>query len=194
MKLLVYYLVAENRVSTLMHTLAVQATILPGWGKVEKLFVIDRGVTERMPGDRVVRMNLFSPSGLFLFSKAKNAAIEYAVAHQFDWLLDCDADTVLLRLPKEMPPTGYGCVPCHFVKQGAGLFVYNGEDIIPTSSSREARASSQAAPSSRSTDTSRATAARTSTITRTCSRTMASTRARPMPAASTSGIRRLTGR
>ena len=134
MKLLIYYLVAENRIDRMMSTLASQRAILPAWEKVEKLFVVDRDVTARFPSEgsnRVVRMNLFSSSGLFLFSKAKNAAIAYAVAHGFDWLLDCDADTVLLRLPKEMPSTGYGCVPCHFVKQGAELFLYNAEDIIP---------------------------------------------------------------
>lgn len=115
--MLIYYIVARNCEERLWRTIRFQRRVLPQWDAIPKVFIVEHGVRTGVPGVPTVRLELFDQDGLFLFSKAKNAAIDYAVRHEEDWLLDCDADTAILKLPQQMPWTGYGCMRIHFAKE-----------------------------------------------------------------------------
>lgn len=124
MKLLVSYIVAKNCQARLARTLKFQKLVFPESEQIEKLFVIEEDQELPVHGSHVVRMPMFEGE-YFLASKAKNAAIDYATKHGYEWLLDADADTVMLNKPTNFPETGYGCMRCHMTKEGQ-----NDQDIL----------------------------------------------------------------
>lgn len=112
MSLGIYYILSNAVIPRWRRMLAFQRSILPGWESVPKLFVLDRSCQEQVPGE-VLKLDLFR-DGLILFSQAKNVGLAWAERNNFEWVLDCDVDTAVARLPTYFPPTGYGSMLCYF--------------------------------------------------------------------------------
>ncbi len=116
MNLLAYYIVAKNCEERLAKMMRFQRQILPGWDELPKLFIIEEGQKVPETNCTVVRMPFFK-DGKIMFSQLKNAGIDYATANGYDWLLDCDADTAILKMPTFLPQSGYGSMRCYFTKE-----------------------------------------------------------------------------
>jgi len=97
--------------------LKLQRLLLPCWEEFDKLVVSEKGVS---PGIRseVLRRKCFSDDGMILFSDLKNSALDYAVSRKYEWSLDMDADTILVKAPNTFPGTGFGSVPVWLTKEG----------------------------------------------------------------------------
>jgi hypothetical protein len=66
-----------------------------------------------MFGGRVIRTDPFhhdieAERRYFCLAKFRNVSIDYAVSNDYDWMMLCDSDTVVLRKSFKMPETCYG--------------------------------------------------------------------------------------
>lgn len=118
MKILAVYIAEESVLNRFNRTMLAQSEIWP-WKGIDRLLVTDP--SSEMGVDWPTVRILLKQDRHFLFAHAKNAGLRYAAAHGYDWLIDMDADTILLGPPHEFPRTGYGCVPCHFLPRNAGI-------------------------------------------------------------------------
>lgn len=115
MNICIYYILSEEVIPRWNRTSALQRKMLPEWDGIPKVFISDRNLSIPVPGDRITTDLFFD--GLMQFSKAKNLGFGWARDHGYDWVLDCDADTVILKMPEREPSTGYSSVGCHFSEQ-----------------------------------------------------------------------------
>lgn len=116
MNLGVYYILSSKILSRWQHMLAFQSRILPAWNSLKKLFIVDRDWTEAVPGE-IIRTDCFQGK-LIKFSYLKNIGLKWAEERGFEWALDCDADTAILKLPTVYPESGYGTMLCYLSQQG----------------------------------------------------------------------------
>lgn len=116
-----YYILSNEVQARWERTRALQEKIWPGWMSIRKVFVVDRSYKfDSLLGNlgAVVRIDLFSENGHILFSKAKNAGLSWATERiGIDWLLDADADCVVVRPPDRIPETPYSSLLCHFQEE-----------------------------------------------------------------------------
>jgi hypothetical protein len=115
-----YYILSNEVQSRWERTRSLQEKLWPGWSAIRKVFVVDRAYrfedSVKALGD-VVRVDLFDSRRHILFSRAKNAGLDWAKESQdVEWILDADADSVVVRPPVVTPETSYSSMLCHFQK------------------------------------------------------------------------------
>lgn len=113
-----YYIISNQVQARWERMLKLQLDLWPAWLDVKKVFVVneDYKYESRFPknaGD-VVRIKLFDDKGHILFARAKNTGLRWAETHQVDWILDADADSVIVKPPDREPSTPYSSMLCHF--------------------------------------------------------------------------------
>lgn len=137
MKACIYYIMSQEVVDRWNRTMLLQERLLPEWSDIPKVFVADRNLSIRVPGD-IVTTELFDNT-LMRFSMAKNLGLKWAEDHSYEWVIDCDADTVILKLPTKEPSTGYGAVLCYQARKEdsdedlVGLYMSGGMVFGPAS-------------------------------------------------------------
>lgn len=121
-----YYILSNDVQFRWERTLALQRKIWPDWSTslVRKVFVVDRTYSFDGPlhavGD-VIRIDLFNDQRHVLFSRAKNEGIRWAERNAVDWLLDADADAVIVQPPDRLPETQYSSMLCHFQAESESI-------------------------------------------------------------------------
>lgn len=111
MNICLYYILSNEVAQRWNRTVSLQRSVLPEWGGIPKVFITDVNYPYPVPGERVTA-NLFS-DGIIQFPKAKNLGLGWAQNRGHDWVIDVDADTVILKMPTRVPSTGYSTVLCH---------------------------------------------------------------------------------
>jgi hypothetical protein len=120
--LLTYYILTPKVLGRWRRTVALQRELLPSWESMDKVIIASPDcIIKPEVQAEVVRMDFFDKDGLVRFSPVKNAAIDRAVAGGYDWLLDMDADTVLVKPVTVFPETGIGSVRVYLGKEGEGI-------------------------------------------------------------------------
>jgi len=111
------YILSNEVQSRWERTLTLQKKLWPGWTSIKKVFVVDRTYsfygTLHPIGD-VIRIELFNAQRHILFSRAKNEGLRWAEHSGVDWVLDADADCVIVTPPGRCPETQYSSMLCHF--------------------------------------------------------------------------------
>lgn len=108
----IYYLLSKAVLPRWEKTLAFQRRILPEWDKIPKIFIMHDDIDIQVPGDKI-RINFFN-GNMILFARAKNEGLKWAVDSNWEWVLDADADSVIVKLPTRVPETGFSQMMCHF--------------------------------------------------------------------------------
>ena len=131
MKILAYYIADGSVRQRLQSAQQLQEAHLP-WASTG----IDR-VLIAPPGELPVAWPCihvdWKRDGHPLFALAKNAAWRFAEKAGYDWLLDMDADTVLLRTPSQFPASGYASVGCFFQQDAVEPITDQAERYEPSS-------------------------------------------------------------
>ena len=119
-----YYILSNEVQSRWERTLALQRKLWPEWTSIRKVFVVDRAYkfeSSLHPMGDVVRIDLFNKQRHVLFSRAKNEGLRWAERSGVDWILDADADCVIVRPPVRTPETQYSSMLCHFQREDESL-------------------------------------------------------------------------
>lgn len=117
----VYYLLSQKVRARWERTLQYQKQVLPSWESLRKVFIVDAPLASDpswrplLPGD-ILPIRMFE-GNYIRFAFAKNAGLQWGVENKFDWVLDCDADTVILTPPTVYPETGYGTMLCYLGRE-----------------------------------------------------------------------------
>jgi hypothetical protein len=111
MRILLSYVVTENVVDRFLRTIRFQDLFPSAVADLDRVVITDSSTQIQFPFP-VIRSILYV-SGKFYLVGARNAALQYAHDHGYDYLLDGDADRVLLSLPQCLPQRHISCVMLH---------------------------------------------------------------------------------
>lgn len=107
MKILLSAIVTEKFMGRYRKTVKVQEEFFPeGIAGVDRLLLTDDATNTEGVDVPTLRMNL-SNGDVFNHSKARNILLDYAWGNGYDWLLDGDADRVVVALPDPFPKPGF---------------------------------------------------------------------------------------
>lgn len=115
MNICMYYIMSEEIVPRWNRTVALQKKMLPEWESIPKVFIADRNLSIPVPGDKITT-DLFEDT-VMRFPMAKNLGLRWALDKGYEWVVDCDSDTVILKMPSRNPSTGYSTVLCYQSRQ-----------------------------------------------------------------------------
>ncbi len=83
---------------------------LAGW---DRLLVTDgKGIPHEPSGYQTLREDLWT-NGKFNYSRYRNASMRYAAYYGYDWMIQGNADLVMLRPPQLFPEGGLSSIPAH---------------------------------------------------------------------------------
>lgn len=115
----IYYLLSKAILPRWEKTLAFQRKVLPQWESIPKVFIMHEDCDIDVPGNKV-HINMFRDK-MILFANAKNAGLKWGAESNQEWMLDADADCIVVKLPTMVPETGFSQMMCHFQQPEEGM-------------------------------------------------------------------------
>lgn len=103
MKILLAYVVTQRLFEDFHRTLSCQLQFPHARDGFGQVLVTDTDMDNAVPS---VKADCWV-GGQFCLAKARNASIDYAIKHGFDWLVTLDADSVVLNMPTILPRSGF---------------------------------------------------------------------------------------
>lgn len=117
MKTLFSAIVTEKFMPRYRRTVEVQDVFFPdGLKGIDRILMTDDETDAEKLGLQVVRRDL-KKDGVFNHSKARNLVLDYAWENGYDWLLDGDADRVVMAPPDQYPSSGFSVLQMHYAKK-----------------------------------------------------------------------------